>query len=53
MRYILKRRGVFTSLEERTPPGALALDEADRREISTLLEAIEDDVMGFLFEGDE
>ena len=53
MRYILKRRGVFTSLEERTPPGALALDEADRREISTLLEAIEDDVMGFPFEGDE
>ena len=53
MRYILKRRGVFTSLEERTPPGALALDEADRREISTLLEVIEDDVMSFPFEGDE
>ena len=53
MRYILKRRGVFTSLEERTPPGALALDEADRSEISTLLEAIEGDVMGFPFGGDE
>ena len=53
MRYILKRRGVSTSLEERTPPGALALDAADCREISTLLRAIENDINGFPFIGGE
>lgn len=44
MRYILKRRGVFTSIVERAPAGADALDADDRREISRLLEAIRDDV---------
>lgn len=44
MRYILKRRGVFTSLVERAPAGVLALDEEDKREIDTLLEAIKDDI---------
>ncbi|MEX1020217.1 MAG: dihydrodipicolinate synthase family protein [Litorilinea sp.] len=44
MRYILKRRGVFTSLVERAPSEAAALDEEDKREISILLEAIQDDI---------
>jgi len=51
MRYILKRRGICTSLIEieRTPPGKQALDENDKREISILLKAIEQDVKGFPF----
>ncbi len=40
MRYILYRRGVFTSLVERAPNPKIALDEADKREIDILLEAI-------------
>jgi 4-hydroxy-tetrahydrodipicolinate synthase len=44
MRYILKRRGVFTSLVERAPSGAQTLNEADKAEISILLKAIEDDI---------
>lgn len=44
MRYILKRRGVFTTLVERAPAGVLALDDEDKREIDTLLEAIKDDI---------
>jgi 4-hydroxy-tetrahydrodipicolinate synthase len=44
MRYILKRRGVFTSLVERSPAGANALDAADKHEITILLEAIKDDI---------
>lgn len=47
MRYILKRRGVFTSLVERAPAGADALDAGDKREISILLDAIKDDVGGY------
>jgi 4-hydroxy-tetrahydrodipicolinate synthase len=47
MRYILKRRGVFTSLIERAPAGALALDADDRREITRLLAAIAPDVRSF------
>ena len=44
MRYILKRRGVFSTLVERAPAGALALDAGDRREIATLLETIAGDL---------
>jgi dihydrodipicolinate synthase/N-acetylneuraminate lyase len=44
MRYILKRRGVFTSLVERSPAGKLALDDDDKREIDKLLEAVEGDI---------
>jgi 4-hydroxy-tetrahydrodipicolinate synthase len=44
MRYILKRRGVFTSTVERAPTGPNALDGQDKREISILLEAIADDI---------
>ena len=47
MRYILKRRGVFTSSAERAP--ARPLDEANKREISILLKAIENDLNGFPF----
>lgn len=47
MRYMLKRRGVFTSLAERAP--STPLDEADKREISILLKAVENDLNGFPF----
>jgi 4-hydroxy-tetrahydrodipicolinate synthase len=49
MRYILKRRGVFTSLVERAPAGAQALDEEDKREISLQIEAIKDEVEYYPF----
>jgi 4-hydroxy-tetrahydrodipicolinate synthase len=49
MRYILKRRGVFTSLVERAPTPLDALDADDKREISTLLQAIQDDVQFYPF----
>jgi dihydrodipicolinate synthase/N-acetylneuraminate lyase len=49
MRYILKRRGVFTSTVERAPAGVNALDDADKREISILLKAIEGDVESYPF----
>ncbi|MCB0094421.1 MAG: dihydrodipicolinate synthase family protein [Caldilineaceae bacterium] len=42
MRYMLKRRGVFTSTLERAPAGAQTLDAADKREISVQIEAIQD-----------
>jgi dihydrodipicolinate synthase/N-acetylneuraminate lyase len=47
MRYVLKRRGVFTSLIERAP--SEALDDDDKRELSILLKAIQDDVKSFPF----
>ena len=49
MRYILKRRGVFTSLVERAPAGALELDAEDKREISILIDAINDEVEFYPF----
>jgi 4-hydroxy-tetrahydrodipicolinate synthase len=49
MRYMLKRRGVFTSLVERAPSGADALNAADKEEISILLEAIRGDVTSYPF----
>jgi hypothetical protein len=49
MRYILKRRGVFTSLVERAPAGVEALDDEDKREISILIEAIKDDIDSYPF----
>jgi dihydrodipicolinate synthase/N-acetylneuraminate lyase len=49
MRYILKRRGVFSSIVERAPAGLDALDADDRREISTLIEAIRGDVVSYPF----
>jgi 4-hydroxy-tetrahydrodipicolinate synthase len=50
MRYILKRRGVFSTLVERAPAGKMALDEGDKREISTLLQAIAGDLDSFLIQ---
>ena len=47
MRYILKRRGVFSTLVERAPAGKLALDEGDKREIDTLLETVAGDIESF------
>jgi dihydrodipicolinate synthase/N-acetylneuraminate lyase len=47
MRYMLKRRGVFTSLVERAPQRQL--DAEDKREISILLKAVENDLNGFPF----
>ena len=48
MRYMLKRRGVFTSLVERSSGGG-SLDEGDKREISILLKAVEKEVEAFPF----
>lgn len=47
MRYILQRRGVFTSAVERGPGRSAALDDEDREEIALLAEAIRDDLAGF------
>ena len=49
MRYMLKRRGVFNTLVERALPGAEALDDDDKREITTLLKAVAGDVSSFPF----
>ena len=47
-RYMLKRRGVLTSLAERAP-SAQVLDDLDKREISILLRAVEKDIEVFPF----
>src|SRR3954447_804903 len=44
MRYILKRRAFFTPPAGRPPWAITALDAADKREISTLIEAIQGDI---------
>ena len=49
MRYMLKRRGVFSSLVERAPSGVQTLGAEDKREISNLLRAVEDQLQGFPF----
>lgn len=49
MRYMLKRRGVFTSTVERAPSRLTALTADEKREISTLLRAIEGDVESYPF----
>ena len=48
VRYILKRRGVLTSMVGRAP-AAHILDEQDKREISILLKAVENDIEVFPF----
>ncbi len=50
MRYMLKRRGVFSSLVERAPAGAEALDEGDEIEIDRLLAIISDDIQAYPFQ---
>lgn len=47
IRYILKRRGVITSLVERAP--GRQLDEGNKREVTMLVKAIESDLNGFPF----
>ncbi len=50
MRYILKRRGVISSLAERAPAGpAERLDAADKAEMSILIKAFEADVEHYPF----
>jgi 4-hydroxy-tetrahydrodipicolinate synthase len=49
MRYMLKRRGVFTTLVERAPAGAESLDAEDKREITILLEAVKDELSSYPF----
>ena len=49
MRYMLKRRGVFTSLAERSPSGVMDIGDEEKREISILLEAIEPEIRSFPF----
>lgn len=49
MRYLLKRRGAFTSLVERGPDRSVPLDADDEREITILLKAIEDVVQAYPF----
>jgi 4-hydroxy-tetrahydrodipicolinate synthase len=49
MRYILSRRGVFTSQVERAGANTVALDADDEREISTLLEPIADVITAYPF----
>ncbi len=46
--YILKRRGVLTSMVKRAP-SAYPLDEQDKREISILLKAVENDISVYPF----
>jgi 4-hydroxy-tetrahydrodipicolinate synthase len=48
VRYILKQRGVLTSMVERAPSADL-LDEHDKHEISILLKAVENDITVFPF----
>ncbi|MBE0696344.1 MAG: dihydrodipicolinate synthase family protein [Anaerolineaceae bacterium] len=49
MRYILKRRGVFTSTVERALQGPDGLDDEDKHEISILLKNVEDEVSSYPF----
>lgn len=49
MRYMLKRRGVFTSTVERALPGVDALNDDDKREITILLKQIEHEVKHYPF----
>jgi 4-hydroxy-tetrahydrodipicolinate synthase len=49
MRYLLQRRGVFSSMVERAPAGAEELDAGDRREIAVLMDAIAGDLGAYPF----
>jgi hypothetical protein len=49
MRYILKRRGVFTTTIERAPGRQPAIDDETKREITILLKAIDGDITSFPF----
>lgn len=49
MRYMLKRRGVFSSTVERAPLSVTALDADDKREITHLIQDIAGDVEQYPF----
>lgn len=49
IRYILKRRGVLTNLVERAPARSEVLDDEDKREISILLQDLQDEIDYFPF----
>jgi dihydrodipicolinate synthase/N-acetylneuraminate lyase len=49
MRYILQRRGVFTSVVQRVSPGPFELDAGNKREISTVIEAFRADIGAYPF----
>jgi 4-hydroxy-tetrahydrodipicolinate synthase len=49
VRYVLKRRGVFSNTIERAPNKQPAIDEHLKREISILYKAIENDIDAFPF----
>ncbi len=49
VRYVLRRRGVFTPTAERASAGAARLDDDDKREISILIEAIESQIQDYPF----
>ncbi len=49
MRYMLKRRGVFSSTVERAPVAAQVLDADDKHEITTLLRSLEDEIEHYPF----
>ena len=50
VRYMLRRRGVLTSSFERAP--SPLIDDGDKREITTLLQAVNEEINAFPF-GDE
>jgi dihydrodipicolinate synthase/N-acetylneuraminate lyase len=52
MRYMLQRRGVFSTLVERALPGPEMLDVEDKREISILLKAVAGDVDSYPFQAE-
>jgi 4-hydroxy-tetrahydrodipicolinate synthase len=52
MRYMLQRRGVFSTLVERALPGPETLDIDDKREISILLKAVAGDVDSYPFQAE-
>jgi dihydrodipicolinate synthase/N-acetylneuraminate lyase len=49
MRYVLRQRGVITSTTQRGPARWPGLDEGDTREISVLVEEIQQELRGFPF----
>jgi 4-hydroxy-tetrahydrodipicolinate synthase len=49
IRYMLKRRGVLTSTVERAPSSLNALTSDEKRELSTLIQAIEGDIESYPF----
>lgn len=49
MRYVLERRGVFTSTVQRAAAGPFELDTDGKRELSILIDAVRDDIDAYPF----